>query len=328
MTPILLTLATLACLHPASRDIAAVLKLLPSPWWSAQPYTVDSYIKAASLLQNLGKTAAIEKLKGLANANATHSDKVFILCRMLFKAKPGKMFRAPEMGIPHICGSWGTFYPDPGIDWPLEPIELVDGVPFLITEFHGAIERSETSKAYLEYCENECEWNDYLFVPKTDAEMKAALRKLLSSGKVSGVDHRIERFFNTQLNAVPSSNAALTPSEEADIRDDVSNRGLGICGADRMVVVPKRISEIYTDKPIGTLQLLLDIAKKGKPDNVKNAAGYAVALANPVMASLYLYLEPKTLDEKVEDGEMTTRQRIIVHIKELLEKHPAFIFSK
>jgi hypothetical protein len=139
-------------------------------------FRVDPYIRKASELQALGKDKAIDSLMECCKIR-DQDNKVIILCRMLFKQKGKEEFRRPMIGEPVFFGK--TDYED----WPLEPIELVDGVPFLIT-FGYAIEgEPELSESYIRYCVQHGDWNDAKFEPKTEQEKQKALDKLLASPK-------------------------------------------------------------------------------------------------------------------------------------------------
>ena len=68
-------------------------------------------------------------------------------------------------------------------DWPLEPIELVDGVPFLITRGYVLAGRPEADDQYLSYCETHTDWNDLQYAVRTKQQRQAALAKLVTSPK-------------------------------------------------------------------------------------------------------------------------------------------------
>src|SRR5436190_287734 len=89
------------------------------------PHRVDWYLATAAKLQALDQKKAIEQLRTLAN-DPKEGQKVFALCRMLFTNKPGAEFQSPALGAPVFLA--GSNY----ADWPLQPIVLVDGVPFYI----------------------------------------------------------------------------------------------------------------------------------------------------------------------------------------------------
>jgi hypothetical protein len=161
------------------------VSLADLPYVGPSSYKVDSYIWAASVFQHLGKDRACKMLLTLAEAvdadaeGTTFNDryKVFVLCRMLFTKRSGSRFRPAFFGGPFFLGATDH------ADWPLEPIELVDGVPFLITDFYLMGGEPERVTKYVRYCIENCDWNKEPFQLKTGAEKRAALRKLLASKK-------------------------------------------------------------------------------------------------------------------------------------------------
>src|SRR5262245_47911083 len=122
------SLLTIALTLLASAGLAGTFDVTSLPRMG-QDYKPDAYIRTAMELQKMGKDAACQALLSSMSTNRDMRSyyKHIILCRMLFKAKEGKPFRRPAMGGATFFG--GTSY----ADWPLEPIELVDGVPFLIS---------------------------------------------------------------------------------------------------------------------------------------------------------------------------------------------------
>lgn len=162
-------------------------------------YRVDPYIQVAHRLQAMGKEAACDKLLRLSlSSNDSQwiddDEKIAVLCRMLFTKRAGADFRRPELGATRFPG--GTDYSD----WPLEPIEIVDGIPFAITtgySIHGGVGPPDE---YLRYCMTNCDWSDFRFMPKTDQKKKEALAKLLESSKWRIPLHPEERgFFGAQI---------------------------------------------------------------------------------------------------------------------------------
>lgn len=139
-------------------------------------YRVDPYIEMAIELQSLGRNAAIDRLHLLANEPA-NDDGVKVLCRMLFKPRSGGDFRPPGMGAVSFCGDTSA------ADWPLAPIEIVDGVPFLIIWDYSILGYVEEGAWYLEYCQKSCDWVSTPFKSKSKAEKTAALQSLLLSTK-------------------------------------------------------------------------------------------------------------------------------------------------
>jgi hypothetical protein len=146
------------------------LKELPDPYRGESKYKVDPYIAAAAKLQAAGRDKAIATLH-----QGGRLDSAIVLSRMLFTAKPNKEFRRPMLGAAVFLG--GTTYKD----WPLEPIEVVDGIPFLVV--WGYILFGQREDDYPDYCVRECNWNSAVYKPKSAEEKKKALRKLLASPK-------------------------------------------------------------------------------------------------------------------------------------------------
>ena len=137
-----------------------------------------AYIQAAGKLREMGKEKAVKVLKQ-ALKEGDHEE-IFILCRMLFTAKPKGAFHAPAFGLPLGVGHTN------GEDWTLRPIEIVDGVPVpghLGLRYHRPSGIGGTLPCY--YClKRECDWgNGAEFKPRTEEQMKKAPEKLLASKK-------------------------------------------------------------------------------------------------------------------------------------------------
>ena len=152
-------------------------------------YRVDPCIQSAVLLQGVGQETALETMTTLANEER-QEHKVIILCRMLFTARRGGEFRRPSIG------ELGLFGGTKSADWPLEPIELVRGIPFLVyaAPYKLVAGFPEPGSWYLRYCIADCNWSGFRFVLKSEAEKAEALRELLACGKWRSplVDHEVE----------------------------------------------------------------------------------------------------------------------------------------
>lgn len=156
-------------------------------------YKVDPYIQAAVELQALGRSNALVRLHSMAQDEKLEK-RVIVLCRMLFTRRPGGDFRRPMIGGAGFLG--GTDYQD----WPLEPIELVDGVPFLITRGYEMAGFPEPDEWYLRYCETNCDWSGFRYTIKSKSQKRDALRKLLSSPKwKTPLDADETQFFAKQI---------------------------------------------------------------------------------------------------------------------------------
>lgn len=161
---------------PAATNINSFdLSTLPPA--SRNDYKADAYIKAAMDLQAMGKEAAIKALRESPEDRRSSLSKGIVLCRMLFMPRGTNMFRRPRIGAPFPPG--GTAM----ADWPLEPIEIVDGVPFLVISSYALGGHPESTSQYLQYCVANCDWNTLKFKMPTAKEKTDALGKLLASQK-------------------------------------------------------------------------------------------------------------------------------------------------
>ncbi len=203
MSPLLATLlcgaaATFLCAGTCRADEAAVPEvrvadLLKLP--VDDDYKADPYLKAAQSLQAMGKEKACVLLRKLAAQDKWPSQRTVTLCRMLFKAKRGDKFDRAEVGGPSFLPG-GTDVDD----WPLEPITIVDGVPFLVARGYGVGGLATPVTFYVVYCTAFCEWNDFKFKPKSREEMKKALDSLLMSPKLKGkLKDGDKDFFESQI---------------------------------------------------------------------------------------------------------------------------------
>ena len=198
-----------------------VLTMADVPKWDSRKYKVDHFIEAAAKFQALGKEKACALLldlsswtkaydrheaqflavgfKGIALEHATyislvhnepHYQGIIILCRMLFMAKPNNEFRRARVGY--------SIHPTTG-DWPLDPIEMVEGVPFLIETGRLLAGLPEPPGKYVDYCIKNCDWNTYQFKPKSEEEKQKALEKLLAMPKLQMIHAADREFLAAQI---------------------------------------------------------------------------------------------------------------------------------
>jgi hypothetical protein len=194
-----------ACASDTQPPSQAV-SLATLPFIQASGYRVDPYIEAAGNLQAKGKKAAFQQLFILAHSPLAEAtiriqagggvdeyeklQKIAVLCRMLFTQRPGSEFKRPELGGPSFLGDDRPFGPrtidDPIFKtWPLEPIELVDDVPFAVAQgytYQGPIDPA-ASESYVRYCITNCDWSSTRFSRKSKQQKETALQKLISSTK-------------------------------------------------------------------------------------------------------------------------------------------------
>jgi hypothetical protein len=179
----------LECVGLHAQDMS--LTNLPSSFYGGDYYKVDPYIRAAGQLQDMGREAAIRQLLILAKtaviSNASANEpRIAILCQMLFTKRNGSTFERPRiLGGASFYGEDYTLKTTSYTNWPSEPIELVDGVPFVVVygytyegfwDPHGA-------ESYVRYCMTNCDWSSLHFTPKSQGQKRDALKKLFDSPK-------------------------------------------------------------------------------------------------------------------------------------------------
>jgi hypothetical protein len=156
-------------------------------------YKVAPYLDTAARLQEMGRESACEALTR-ASQSQLDDFQVIVLCRMLFTPRDGAEFRRPSIGNPSLLGKSSSNA------WPLEPIALIDGVPFLITQGYLLNGFPEPSSKYLRYCMSSCEWNPHSFHVPPAATLREALDKLLASPAWKRPLTKQERsFFEAQI---------------------------------------------------------------------------------------------------------------------------------
>ncbi len=152
--------------------VLALVRALPEPM---SAFRSGPYLRAAAAVQNCWLNRPGDLLREAADGQFEY--KTTVLCRMLFVARKDGEFRRPALGGPSFLGE--TEFGD----WPLEPIEIVDGVPFDITggEMLGGL--FESDEDYVQYCLDNCDWSPQRYRVGSAAELQAALDKLLGSPK-------------------------------------------------------------------------------------------------------------------------------------------------
>lgn len=169
-------------------------------------HKVDPYIRAAVELQALGKEQACKLLYSFiqkyGNPYRPASDNLSIdglqiapLCRMLFVKREGGEFRRISYGGATFVG--GTDY----ADWPLDPIVIVDGVPFnVVVGIIIAGAPAEYPEGYFYYCLENCDWNDFRFEVKSEAQKQEAFKNLLLLPKLENhLSDRSKELLSEQL---------------------------------------------------------------------------------------------------------------------------------
>ncbi|HBX49975.1 MAG: hypothetical protein A2275_04095 [Bacteroidetes bacterium RIFOXYA12_FULL_35_11] len=139
-------------------------------------YRINPYLKLAIYIQTMDKNKALEILKEYAKTGK-YEDQIIVVIKMFFKGKANTTLRRPLIGGAGFLGN--TDYKD----WPNEPIEIIDNIPFLITRGYSLGGKPEQSVNYLEYCIKNGEWSSNKYNIKKDEELKLTLKTFLSSKK-------------------------------------------------------------------------------------------------------------------------------------------------
>lgn len=179
----------------------ALVELSSLVWWNLEKYKVDRHLLAAVELQALGKELACDVLSSFAKKRLwedrryLHEEESLIaLTRILFAKRPDAEFRRARIGGPVFLGETNFD------DWPLEPIEIVDGVPFSVVKEHYLFGQAESAYNYIRYCLENCDWNPYKFELKSEAQKQDALSKLLASPKwKQALTPSEQGFFSAQI---------------------------------------------------------------------------------------------------------------------------------
>jgi len=161
-----------------------------------------SYLKVVEELQALPESYRVKALVGFSSI-PNHDRQVVILCRMLFAAKPNGEFRRPLLGMPGFIDSAGDA---PGTletavlhNWPLEPISVVDKVPFSVVMGYMLAGVAESSGSYLAYCLKETQWSPVIYHPASRDQMEGALKKLGSQIPKKLLTPSVKEFLRQQI---------------------------------------------------------------------------------------------------------------------------------
>lgn len=172
---------TIASILMASAMIVSILNAAEDPAISdcteiGWHFKIAPYLSVAKSLQDHGREKAIMRLQSWADSQK-HEAQVVILCRMLFETKNEVEFRRPRIGGAAFIGR--TDYPD----WPLEPIDIYEGAPILVTYGYRLGGFPEPSRSYLDFCVKNCKWRQGRYAVRTADELKKIVAKWLTHRK-------------------------------------------------------------------------------------------------------------------------------------------------
>lgn len=146
----------------------------PEHVWTVDNFRSDACLTVCSALQALPVDERIRRLEEFA-ASAEQELAVIVICRMLFQARDGGEFRGAFLGAGFGLG--GT----DNASWPLEPIVISHGVPFLVIRGYVGGGSIETAYDYLRYCLSNCVWTETRYKREAPAVRLAALAELIRS---------------------------------------------------------------------------------------------------------------------------------------------------
>ena len=136
---------------------------------SSQDYNPASILIAVNALQPLGKEKALSALQSYLDALSQDepydddaTNHIFVILRLLFEPyEHGKRFPVPGNF------EWRVFREELQQDWPLNPVELVDGIPFKL--FGGGMGFSgqpEHPSSHIEFAKKHCVILSEPLIPK------------------------------------------------------------------------------------------------------------------------------------------------------------------
>ena len=125
------------------RDESAMLKTTPSI--AGDTYQCSEMVQVANHLRKLGKDKSLAALRTYLTSGGDN-DKVLVICRLLFVNPKG--WGAPILGQPSP-----SINQDTAKKFPLFPVALSDGVPFLLVEGYQLEGLPESANDCLKLCE-------------------------------------------------------------------------------------------------------------------------------------------------------------------------------
>ena len=136
-------------------------------------YRISHYLELAVEFQAMAPRDRANRLRVMAKDPSRSSD-VFPLCRMLFEANVGGVFRRPMLGgAAFLTGAYQ--------DWPLEPITLFEGVPILIVQGYILAGKPESAAQYVAYCLANCRWSERRYAVATTARLRQTIDRFIDS---------------------------------------------------------------------------------------------------------------------------------------------------
>jgi hypothetical protein len=118
--------------------------------------------------------------------------------------------------------------------------------------------------------------------------------------------------------SVAEANAVRSAVYEKGIRTSISSSGPA--STQRVLSVPSEVRECHTLNRVGTLRILADIVKGGRPRDALVAMCYVIALEeSPAVAALYAAISQELIDQEGRAASKSLRPEFVVKCKTLIE---------
>jgi len=154
-------------------DRPAVARSIPNGDDFARSYRISHYLGLAAEFQTLALRDRADRLRAMAKDPSRFPD-IFPLCRMLFEANAGGVFRRPLIGRASFLA--GTYQ-----DWPLEPIALFEDIPILIVRGYSLGGKPESATQYVAYCLANCRRSDRKYTVPTTDRLRQTIDRFIAS---------------------------------------------------------------------------------------------------------------------------------------------------
>lgn len=129
--------------HAAENRDIAMLKKAPSI--TGRTYQCGEMVQVVNHLRQLGRDKSLAALRGYITGSV-ENEKVLVICRLLFVNPKG--WEPPGLGMPIPAVNEAVVK-----KFPLFPLGLSSGVPFLLTKGYELDGRAESAIACLKLCE-------------------------------------------------------------------------------------------------------------------------------------------------------------------------------
>ena len=161
-----------------------------------RPFPISRYLAVACMLQELPERERVTWLR-MAAANAHLAEPSVYLARMLIEKRETDLRGIYAYVGGHAAGKTDKEFPD-------KPLEIFDGVPFLVATDAGGTGYPENPADYMEYMLQNGKWRSTKFILRTNKEIEIVAQKYFEELKRQGLsfDATFEKTISEQC-AVP-----------------------------------------------------------------------------------------------------------------------------